>query len=108
MNIIIKRDNGAFVVRDGKELFRVITSYSLEQVKETTFKVLGNVQVLSVKRLSEYGKHKFLLKDFATQWKYDFARFHTSYPDLLDYRDFFRKYGKRYGLLTEFKDLGII
>ena len=108
MNIIIKRDNGAFVVRDGKELFRVITSYSLEQVAETAFKVLGNVQVLSVKRLSKYEKNKFLLKDFATQWKYDFTRFRTSYPDLLDYRDFFRKYGKRYGLVTELKDLGII
>ena len=53
----------------------------------------------------EYYKNKARLK--AIEWQLDFDSNNYSYSELLEYQNYFKKIGKRYGLLKEFKENGI-
>ena len=44
----------------------------------------------------------------AIDWQLDFCNNNYSYSELAEWADYFRKLGKRYGLLKEFKENGII
>ena len=45
---------------------------------------------------------------FAIEWQNDFYKHNYSYGELAYYGDLFERLGKRYGLLKEFRENGII
>lgn len=61
------------------------------------FKVEGN----------NYQERKASAHDLAVEWSYLVGETNLSYQELTYVSDFFVKVGKRYGLLTEFRENGI-
>lgn len=58
-------------------------------------------------KVADYEYRKQTLRDFAIEWQAKFADCTYSYEDLAWWSNFFTKYGKKYGLLTEFHENGI-
>ena len=55
-----------------------------------------------------YYERKGKVRQEAIDWQLDFENHNYSWYDLMIYGDYFYKLGKRYGLLKEFKENGII
>ena len=54
-----------------------------------------------------YAERKASLEDIAIQYSYWCGEWNCSYMELAGVSDFFERNGKRYGLLTEFRENGI-
>lgn len=57
--------------------------------------------------MTEYQKRKNAARDKAIEWQQDFENHNYSWEELTEYQGYFEKLGKRYGLLTEFRENGI-
>ena len=55
-----------------------------------------------------YEKRKADVRAEAIDWQSDFCNHNYSYGELAYYSDYFERLGRRYGLLREFKNEGII
>ena len=58
--------------------------------------------------MNYYNKRKEKLRDEAIQWSYDTSEGTMSYYDLMVEQSYFYEQGKRYGLLREFRENGIL
>lgn len=58
--------------------------------------------------MSRYMTKKAELIEEAKNWQYDFADHNYSYGEILEMQNYFERNGKRYGLLREFRENGII
>ena len=58
--------------------------------------------------MNYYNKRKEKLRDEAIQWSYDTSEGTMSYYDLMVKQSYFYEQGKRYGLLREFRENGIL
>lgn len=58
--------------------------------------------------MSKYAQGKAKARQEAIDWQHDFGNHSYSYGELLAFQDHFEAQGKRYGLLTEFRENGII
>lgn len=56
----------------------------------------------------EYERRKEKLRDEAIQWSYDTSERTMSYYDLMVEQSYFYEQGRRYGLLREFRENGIL
>ena len=54
-----------------------------------------------------YAELKANAREKAIEWQNDFCNHNYSWGELLEYQAYFRKLGKRYGLLVEFEEEGI-
>ena len=54
-----------------------------------------------------YQQGKERARDCAIEWQLDFGNHNYSYGELADFCEYFRRLGKRYGLLREFLENGI-
>lgn len=59
------------------------------------------------KRRISYNDKKQRLRDFAVMWQDNFNNYAYDYYDLTRWGGFFEEYGKKYGLLREFRENGI-
>ena len=59
-------------------------------------------------RKSRYQIGKETARQQAIDWQADFCNHNYSYGELAYFSDYFIKLGKRYGLLKEFRENGII
>lgn len=55
-----------------------------------------------------YKKAKERARNEAIEWQMDFNNHNYSYGELTYYQNYFEKLAKRYGLIEEFKENGII
>lgn len=55
-----------------------------------------------------YALRKADVREEASEWQRDFCNHNYSYGELADFSDRFTRLGKRYGLLREFKENGVI
>ena len=55
-----------------------------------------------------YREKKARLREEAVRWRHDFSRHGYSYGELAEKQAYFEKEGKKYGLVKEFKENGII
>ena len=88
-----------------QDIFNMVCKYYYTQLSEQTFTADGLRQWNGSRTYT--GKRE-VLKDFAVQWQLAFSRFNYSQDDLIGWANFFGEYGKKYGLLREFKENGII
>lgn len=58
--------------------------------------------------MSRYQKSKEEVKQFAIDWQADFSNYNYSYSELEVFQDMFSRLGRKYGLLREFRENGII
>lgn len=57
--------------------------------------------------MSTYKRAKESARDKAIEWQRDFENQSYSWGELIFYSSYFEKLGRRYGLLTEFRENGI-
>lgn len=57
--------------------------------------------------MNNYQKLKEKIRNEAIDWQNDFCNHNYSYSELIAFRSYFEKFGKRYGLLKEFRENGI-
>ena len=57
--------------------------------------------------MSKYYEKKEEIRQQAIDWQLDFGNHNYSWYELAEFYEYFYKYGKRYGLLKEFKENGI-
>lgn len=58
--------------------------------------------------MNEYQKQKNAAREKAIAWQYDFENHNYSYGELAEWSSYFEKLGKKYGLIEEFRENGII
>lgn len=88
-----------------KEIFEMFCKYYTEQFSKDTFIICGEREKTGA--LGNFEK-KLIARDIATSWQAHFGNVRYSYGDLLEWSDFFYEIGKRYCLLREFRENGII
>ena len=93
-----------YITKTNKELFRMFCKYYYTQISEHGFVITG----VRVWTRHTYEAKKQLLRAVAIDWQNDFSQFAYSWGDLADWGGFFEELGKEYGLITEFKENGII
>lgn len=57
--------------------------------------------------MNKYQTGKEKARQIAIDWQIETSEQNYSYGELADYGEYFRKIGKRYGLLKEFRENGI-
>ena len=74
----------------------------------------GNIELYQKQEEKEmkyalsYREKKAKIREEAIRWRHDFHKHNWSYSEVADKTAYFEKMGKRYGLIQEFKDNGII
>ena len=58
--------------------------------------------------MTKYRMAKEIARNKAIEWQHDFSNHAYTWGELAEFTDYFRKLGKRYGLLGEFRENGII
>ena len=58
--------------------------------------------------MNEYQKGKARARNLAIDWQHDFNNRNYSYGELAYYQELFYKLARRYGLIKEFKETGIL
>lgn len=58
--------------------------------------------------MNKYQQAKERVRNKAIEWQYDFCNHNYSYGELIYWEDYFRGLAKRYGLVKEFEENGII
>ncbi|MBO7693767.1 MAG: hypothetical protein J6T10_14195 [Methanobrevibacter sp.] len=111
MNKIFYFDNKtdtAFIwnVKNNRDLFTMITKWNIQMLDTDTF--ICNEPAAAYYDKQNYSYYKNALREFAKEWQYNISNTDVSYGDMLAWFTFFNKYGKRYGLLREFTENGII
>lgn len=97
-----------YITKTNVEFWKMLKNYDVEMVTNFSFKVIGKKQTLSVKPLTPYERNQSILRDFAIEWQFKFADLTHAWRDLCEWSDFFEEYGRKYGLIREFKENGII
>ena len=58
--------------------------------------------------MSRYTRAKENARQKAIEWQLDFNNHNYSYGELAEFTEYFTRLAKRYGLMTEFRENGII
>lgn len=58
--------------------------------------------------MDKYQENKEKVRQVVIEWQHTFFERNDSYYNLMTYQEYFEKYGKRYGLLKEFRENCII
>ena len=58
--------------------------------------------------MTKYQRAKERARNKAIEWQHDFDNHNYSYGELAYWGDYFERLGRAYGLLTEFRENGII
>lgn len=104
-------DNGTIMkyswnVKNDHDLFTMIMNWKTKMLDTDTFICYHPTDSYYDKQ--SYVYYKRALREFAIEWQYNIQNTDVSYGDMLTWFSFFNKYGKRYGLIREFKENGII
>lgn len=59
-------------------------------------------------KCNKYNIKKYEIRQEAIEWQLNFEQNNYSYSELNTWQEYFEKYGKKYGLLKEFRENGII
>ena len=100
-----------YISMNNKNFFKMICKYCITQLDTKYYVIDGKKAFYTIhpeKKTSDYEKKRFFLQMFAQEWQSDFDRFTYTLNDILGYQSFFEEYGKKYGLLREFRENGII
>lgn len=58
--------------------------------------------------MTKYQIEKEKAREKAIEWQYDFCNHNYSWGELAHYQNYFTRLAKRYGLVKEFRENGII
>lgn len=106
MYIHFRYRNGSnpYISTTTENLFKMICKYDLRQTGAADFMVVYKREPYK----KNYKALQEVLRNFAVEWQYMFSELCYSWGDLAEWSAFFEEYGKKYGLLREFRENGII
>ena len=87
----------ATVLLKHKALTIIVSAFSIWRIRKRN----------EILIMSNYQKQKERVRNEAIEWQYDFCNHDYSWGELAYFEDYFYTMGKRYGLLTEFRENGI-
>lgn len=93
-----------YITKTYSELFKMFYKYYCVQVGNNSFIIQGLREWNGKK---SYKGRKEILREAAIDWQRDFANCNYSWGELAAWQGFFEEYGRKYGLLKEFKENGI-
>jgi hypothetical protein len=93
-----------YITTTNKNFFRMICKYELTRDFDKGF----CVEIERKPYKKTYEALQEVLRNFAIEWQLDFPKASYSWLDLAEWQSFFEEYGKKYGLLREFRENGII
>lgn len=97
-------------LRSWKRHYIIVDKYKTENggimvtVRPKTYEEEGTMRKANKEY---YGRMKRRIREQAIEWQADFPNHNYSWGEIAYFEDYFRKQGKRYGLLTEFRENGI-
>lgn len=98
----IFKEGNPYITTANRTLFDMICNYFVKQVDSNTFKITNRCF-----GVASYESKKNQLQWFAREWEDNFPNFNYTEWELIGWKDFFEEYGRKYGLLTEFRANGI-
>ena len=107
INFVFWNNSNGFIAKTNKALFETLRKYYVVQISENSFYVSGEKEWNGKPKYNREN-NKMLLQAIAQQWQDDFSKFNYSYSDLLNWQVFFEEYGKKFGLLKEFRENAIL
>lgn len=103
-HIAFLNGSNPYISTTDKNFFEFVKNYDLEMIGKDCF-VATEKQFLSCKKsVSSYEKIKISLRDFAVEFSNRQGDFSMSWSECCEWNSFFEKYGKKYGLLREFRE----
>lgn len=108
MYVLFKYRDGSnpYIATTYNKVFDMLKKYEYKQIDTDTFMIYGKAK-RNFKN-SCYDYKKATIEDIAKQWQYDFYKFNYFTSELIDWQSFFYKFGKRFGLLSDFRENGIL
>ncbi len=94
-----------YIATNNENLFKMILKYHLSQYDCKGFVVTGRREWIGKK---SYNDKRRVLEVFAQDWQNKSEDMLYDAVSLSDWAGFFKEYGKKYGLLREFRENGII
>jgi len=110
INFAFNDGSNPYITANNKGLFDMVCKYILTQTGASSFDVEGEASILTIhtdRKLSNYQKKRLSLKTFAREWQFNFSDMVYSWDELIRWGAFFEEYGRKYGLLREFRENGI-
>ena len=101
---IYNNGSNPYIATTHRNLFNMIFKYNLTEISENTFRILNERE----KYPKTYANKRYILQEFALMWLDWFCDCRYSWESLAQWGAFFEEYGKKYGLLREFRENGII
>ena len=106
---IFEDGSNPYITTTAAEFWRMLKKYCVEMIGEHTFKVYGEAMTLTAapgKKRTTREKMRGVLRDFAIEWQYAVGEYSIQYSmkELCEWDAFFEEYGKKYGLLREFRE----
>lgn len=98
-----KGKNGYIATRNDT-FFKVLCKYDVNQRGRVSFDVHGP----RGHARKTYTQRKNLLRDFAVEWQCRAGDMGYSCGEMADWAGFFEEYGRKFGLLTEFRANAIV
>ena len=91
-----------YISKTDDNFFMIICRFNLEQHLNGMF--TGEPMQT---RATSYNDKKNALRNFAIDWQHVASETDYSYNELFEWQGFFETYGKKFGLLREFRENGI-
>lgn len=97
-----------YIVWDLNEFFKMIVAWNPEMLDNDTFRCPKEPTTAYYNPV-DYNFKKDALRSFAIEWQTRFGSgdFTSYWSDCAEWSEFFTIYGKKYGLMKEFKENGI-
>lgn len=100
-------DNGSnpYIATSNEKQFEMLAKYYTTQMSEQGFFCHSEREYHGRK---DRETMKLVARAIAIDWQMNFDKFNYAYSELIEWQDFFRFIGKKYGLIREFQENGII
>lgn len=89
------------------EFFKMVIAQQPEIINNRTLKCPKKPKA-AYYQTCDYWYKKATLREFAIEYQYKFANFSSTWGDVSWWTTFFEIYGRKYGLIKEFRENGII
>jgi hypothetical protein len=92
-----------YITKTNAEFFRIVCKYDITQRGEHHFYCENERHAATTR-----AEKKSVLRSLAIEWQALFNEQAYSWEDVIEWQAFFEEYGKKYGLIKEFRENGII
>ena len=102
-----RNGSNPYITKTNEFLFKMICKYYLTQIDCKRFYVESEREICPRHALKREDK-KAILQNFAIEWQRCFEFFNYSWDEIAEWQNFFEEYGRKFGLLKEFRENGIL